>query len=78
MSVGMQAQMIQIFPILFLSIIYAIVVFVVARKRNINPWGWTIGTVIPFVGFFVSAIFFLLTLMSILDRLNSLEKERTF
>ncbi|CAN5425936.1 hypothetical protein BH10PSE3_BH10PSE3_34110 [soil metagenome] len=78
MSDGAQAQIIQIFPILFLSIIYAIVVFIVARKRNINPWGWTIGTAIPFIGFFVSAVFFLVTLMSILDRLNMLEKERTF
>jgi hypothetical protein len=65
---------IQFVPIIVVSVIYAAIVFIVARKRKINPWGWTIGTLVPFIGLFISAIFFLLTLLSILDRLNMLEE----
>ncbi len=64
---------VQVVPFTLISIIYAVIVFIVARKRRINPWGWTIGTLIPFIGLFISAIFFLLTFLSILDRLNALE-----
>jgi tetratricopeptide (TPR) repeat protein len=59
--------------ILAQSLFYAVVVFVVARKRKINPWGWTIAALVPFIGFVVAAVFFLVTLLSILDHLNRLE-----
>jgi hypothetical protein len=65
-------------PLIVLSLIYASLVYVTAKKRNINPWGWTIGTVIPFFGMFVAAIFFFVTLLSILDRLNTLEGPAKF
>lgn len=68
---------IQLVPLIIVSVIYAVVVFLVARKRKLNPWGWTIGTLVPIIGLFVSAIFFLVTLLSILDRLNSLEERST-
>src|SRR5215471_17059614 len=63
----------QLVPGIILGLVYAAVVFVVARKRKINPWGWTIATLVPFIGLLVAAVFFLLTLLSILDRLDTLE-----
>jgi hypothetical protein len=59
-----------------LAVVYAAAVYFVARKRRVEPWPWTIGTLIPFVGLIVSAVFFYLTLLSILDRLNLLEAGR--
>jgi ATP/ADP translocase len=53
--------------------IYAVFIFIVATKRKINPWGWVIGSLIPFVGLLVGLIFFFTTLLSMLDRLNALE-----
>lgn len=67
------ALIIQILPSLIVGTIYAALVFVVARKRAINPWPWTIGTLIPLFGLFVGAAFFYVTTLSILDRLNVLE-----
>jgi hypothetical protein len=66
---------IQRVPLIILNAIYAIVEFIVARKRRVNVWGWTLATLTPFFGLFVSAIFFLTTLLSILDRLNALESD---
>ena len=64
---------IQLIPSIVLGVIYAAVVFVIARKRGVNPWGWTIATLVPLIGLLVSAVFFLTTLLSSLDRLNALE-----
>lgn len=66
-------MIIQFIPSMVLGVIYAAIVFVVARKRGVNPWGWTIATLVPLIGLLVSAVFFLTTLLSILDRLNILE-----
>ena len=66
----------QFVPLLIFSLIYAVIVFIVARKRRINPWGWTIGTMIPLFGLIISGVFFVTTLLSILDRLNALESGR--
>ena len=78
----MESQIIQLAPMMILGLIYALVVYVVARKRRINPWVWTIATLIPGIGLIVSGIFFLVTFLSILDRLNTLEaglaQEATF
>ena len=70
----MESQLIQLAPMMVLGVVYAIVVFIVARKRGINPWIWTIATLIPVIGFIVSGVFFLLTFLSMLDRLNALER----
>ena len=65
--------LIQLIPSMILGIIYAIIVYVIARKRHINPWGWTVGTLIPVIGLIVGGIFYLLSFLSVLDRLNALE-----
>ena len=71
----MIAQVLQLLPILIVSGIYAVVVYVVADKRRVNPWPWTIGTLVPFFGLIVAAVFMLLSFLSILDRLNALESQ---
>jgi ATP/ADP translocase len=69
----MDDLLLQLLPSLVIGFIYAVLVFIVARKRRVNPWGWTIATLIPVVGLLVSAVFFFLTFLSVLDRLNALE-----
>ncbi|HLY56095.1 MAG TPA: hypothetical protein VKS60_11090 [Stellaceae bacterium] len=70
-------QIVAFLPLTIFGWVYAAIVFVVARKRAINPWGWTIGSAVPAFGTLVSAVFMILTLLSILDRLNDLERRRT-
>jgi hypothetical protein len=69
-----ESQLVQLAPMMVLGLIYAAIVFIVARKRGVNPWVWTIATLLPGVGLIVSGIFFLLTFFSVLDRLNALEQ----
>ena len=65
----------QFLPLMTLQLIYAAIVYALARKRRINPWPWTIATLVPFLGIFVFPLFFLVTLLSVLDRLNVLEAQ---
>jgi hypothetical protein len=64
----------QLMPAIMLGVIYAFIVFIVARKRGVNPWPWTIAALVPVFGLLISALFMLLTFLSVLDRLNRLEK----
>jgi len=68
---------IQLTPALVLGLIYASLVFVTARKRGVNPWIWAAGTLVPFVGLLVGAVFFFVTILSMLDRLTKLEDQIT-
>ena len=70
--------MMQLIPITLVGLVYAAIVFVVARKRRINPWGWTIGSLVPGIGLIVAGIFWILTLLSVLDRLDKLETSGQF
>jgi hypothetical protein len=65
--------LIEFLPLIIVSLIYAVVVYLIAGKRRLNPWPWTIGTLVPFVGLFVAAVFMLLSFLSVFDRLNALE-----
>jgi len=65
---------VQLVPITLLGAIYAVIVFIAAKKRGVNPWPWAISSLVPIVGMIVSGVFFLLTFLSMLDRLNALEK----
>ena len=60
------------------GLVAAAIVFVLAKKRGIAPWPWTLGSAAPLVGLAVAAIFLLLTVTSILDRLNALERRQVF
>ena len=60
-------------PFIIIQSIVVLIVFIVCRKRKINPTAWTLWTAIPIVGVFTSYIFLLVTLFSILDRLNKIE-----
>jgi hypothetical protein len=54
-------------------LIYAVPVFIIAQKRKVNPWLWTVGALVSFFGLFVAATFFVTTILSMIDRLNALE-----
>ena len=69
---------IQFIPYLIIAGFYAWIIFLIAKRRNVNPWPWVIGTLVPIFGFVVAGVFFVLTLLSMLDRLNALERDRTF
>jgi ATP/ADP translocase len=77
-NAGPENFLIQIIPSMVLGAIYAWIVFVIAKKRRINPWGWTIGSLVPIVGLIVAGVFYLLSFLSVLDRLNALEGEANF
>ena len=62
----------------FASLVCAVVAYVAARKRQINPWPWVIFILPPFAGLAVFALFGVLSVLSILDRLNQLESEQPF
>lgn len=68
--------LIQFIPAVIFSVIYAAIVYAIARRRRINPWVWTIATLVPIIGMIVSWVFLLLSFLSVLDRLNALEDER--
>ncbi|WP_411286994.1 hypothetical protein [Phenylobacterium sp.] len=72
-SGGPQDFLIQMIPTLILGVIYAWTVFVIARKRRINPWGWTIASLVPILGLIVAGVFYLMSFLAVLDRLNALE-----
>ena len=60
-------------PLILVNLLYAAIVFVIARKRGIRPWPWTLGTLVPVIGFVVFPVFLLLSFLSMLDRLTALE-----
>jgi hypothetical protein len=61
------------FPWIVSGLFDGAIVLVVALKRRINPWVWTILALVPVFGWFVMPVFLFVTLLSILDRLHALE-----
>jgi hypothetical protein len=74
----MGSLLISVLPYEFIAGFYAWIIYLVARRRGVNPIPWILGTFIPVIGFIVAGVFFVLTLLSILDRLSALEQDRTF
>jgi hypothetical protein len=74
----MEALILQFVPLVIVQAVYALVVFLMARKQRTNTLAWTLGTVVPFFGMFVALVFFVRTQLSVLDRLNALEGKATF
>ncbi len=60
-------------PFLVLSVFYGGIVLIIALKRRINPWAWTILALVPVINWLVVPIFLFVTLLSMLDRLHALE-----
>lgn len=67
----MQDTIIQFIPATILGLVWAIPVYKTAQKRSVNPWPWAIGCCIPLVSMIVVPVFWVTTVMSILDRLNA-------
>ncbi len=77
-GVSMVAAILQFIPLMTIQVVYAVIVFMMAKRRKLSPWPWTIGSLVPGIGMIVSGIFILLTIFSVLDRLNALESKATF
>ena len=60
-------------PLLFVGVLWGAVIFFIARKRGDNPWLWAVVCGLPLIGGVMTVVYLLLTLHSILDRLNRLE-----
>jgi hypothetical protein len=67
-----------IFPALLLELVLAIPVFMIARRRKVSAIRWTLLNFVPLIGWIFSIAFYAATVLSILNRLNRLETERSF
>ena len=73
----MSDVILQLLPATVLGWIWLIPVYKICQKRGVSPWMWVGLTAIPLAGLFiVLPIFWVTTIMSILDRLN--EKAAVF
>ena len=66
-----QDMLIQFIPASILGLVWAIPVYKTCRKRGVNPWPWTLACVVPVLSLFILPIFWVTTIMAILDRLNA-------
>jgi hypothetical protein len=75
-AVGLEAMILQILPVMVIQCFYAIGAFVISRKRGVNPWPWTLVSLVPFVGLIAVPVFLYAMLGAIFDRLRALEGKR--
>jgi len=64
-------------PSLILGLIYAAITYIIAKKRGVNPWPWTLGSLVPIAGLIVAGVFYLKSFLSVFDRLKALEGRMT-
>lgn len=69
---------IQLIPPFILGLFLAVPVFLIAGKRRSNRWLWATLSILPLFGFIFALIFYTTSFISIFDRLNKLEAEKTF
>ncbi len=70
---GLEALFFQFLPVMVFQALLAWLVYLIATKRGINPWPWTLGTLVPSIGLLVSAVFHSLSLAAAFERLRALE-----
>jgi len=70
---GLEAIFLQLLPVMIFQALLAWLVYFIATKRGINPWPWTIGTLVSSIGLLVSAVFHSLSLAAAFERLRMLE-----
>jgi hypothetical protein len=63
----------QLLPMIILSLPLVIGVFWLAPKMRSNPWIWAILFVIPMVNLFAMQVFLIRTAGKIFDRLNAID-----
>jgi len=72
---GLEAMILQLIPLMLLQGLYAYGAFFILKKRGVNPWPWTLATLVPFVGFFAPPFFIYTMLAALFDRLRDLEAQ---
>lgn len=70
---GLEAIILQILPVMVIQCFYAIGAFVISKKRGVNPWPWTVVSLVPFIGLIAVPVFLYVMLGAIFDRLRALE-----
>lgn len=67
----MSEMIVQFIPMTVLGLIWAFPVYKTCQKRGLNPWPWTIACVVPVVSLVAIPVFWVTTIMAILDKLNA-------
>jgi hypothetical protein len=62
--------LIQLLPATILGWFWLIPVYKTCRKRGVNPWMWMVLCALPVVNMIAITVFWVTTIMDILDRLN--------
>ena len=78
MDQSTQDMIIQFLPASILGLIWAVPVYKTCKKRGVNPWLWTLACLVPVVSLITVTVFWVTTIMSILDRLNAVQPEAVF
>ncbi|MBA4011803.1 MAG: hypothetical protein C0481_08060 [Phenylobacterium sp.] len=71
-------MIIQFIPSLVIGLIWVVPVYRTCLKRRVTPWPWAIACVLPLVNLIAIPVFWVTTIMAILDRLNAEGPEKTF
>lgn len=71
-----QDAVIQFVPLMVIQLVYVFVAVLICRKSNKNPWIWGIAILIPGIGMFSFVVFFVVTILSMLDRIRALEESQ--
>ncbi len=56
------------------GVICAAIIFILARRQHVTSRGWVLWSLVPGIGPLMLAAFLFLTVRSVLDRLDALEK----
>jgi hypothetical protein len=75
MDTSAQDMIIQFLPAAVLGWIWMIPIYKTCRKRRVNPWPWVVLCAIPLVSEITVTVFWITTVMDILDRLNGQQPE---
>ncbi len=62
---------VQFIPSVLIGLIWAIPIYRTCLKRGVGPWPWVIACLVPFVNLIAIPVFWVTTIMAILDRLNA-------
>jgi hypothetical protein len=74
----LEGMIIQLLPATVLGWIWLIPVYKTCRKRGVSPWLWIALCAVPIVSMVALPVFWVTTIMAILDRLNATEKANRY
>jgi hypothetical protein len=75
-STGLAAMILQFVPITVIGWLWLIPVYKTCRKRGVSPWLWMVLVAVPIVSMIALPVFWITTIMNILDRLNASDEHK--